>query len=405
MIIFAKRHFSSSNAGLFSFVINFAIYIRASIDILIRFAKKAFMPFIDIVSILFAMDFLKSYWEINHKHSLGLYPPEFMNQAVPIYILIWLTCIYLSGGYDKGGLKFLKILQAVFIGTVIISSATNFLDQYRFSKALVILGGAYTAVSFIRFILHYIKFGNIKLGQNIDKKIVLVGDNGEVLRVYNLLISSGLKVNIAGVVVVKDASFEYIPELYLGNIDRIDEIVEIYDINELIFCSKDLPANQIIELMTRLDSTKIDYKIVPDESNYVIGSNSKNKAGDLYTVDVQLQLLNKTSIRNKRFLDICVSLFFIITFPLLIFMVKNIAGFVANIFSVLIGSKTWVGLKFHDKRVSKNVKNGIINPSSHLSNDILDEVTAKRLDLIYAKEYETNIDINLITRSIALLGN
>jgi hypothetical protein len=243
------------------------------------------------------------------------------------------------------------------------------------------------------------------LGQNIDKKIVLVGDNGEVLRVYNLLISSGLKVNIAGVVVVKDASFEYIPELYLGNIDRIDEIVEIYDINELIFCSKDLPANQIIELMTRLDSTKIDYKIVPDESNYVIGSNSKNKAGDLYTVDVQLQLLNKTSIRNKRFLDICVSLFFIITFPLLIFMVKNIAGFVANIFSVLIGSKTWVGLKFHDKRVSKNVKNGIINPSSHLSNDILDEVTAKRLDLIYAKEYETNIDINLITRSIALLGN
>lgn len=407
MIIFARRHFSSSNAGLFSFLINFAIYIRASIDIIIRFIKRAFLPTLDIISIYYGMDFLKTYWEINHKHTIGLYPPEFMNIVVPSYIFIWLTSIYFSGGYDKEGSKVLKVLQGILIGTVIISSISNFVDVYRFSKALVILGGIYTFVSFkgIRLIFHYIKHGNINLGENTDKKIILVGDNGEALRVYNLLATSGLKDNIVGIVSVRDKVFEHNQELYLGSIDRLEDIIEIYAINEIIFCSKDLPANNIIELMTQLDSSKVDYKIVPDESNYVIGSNSKDKNGDLYTIDVELQLLKNTSKRNKRFLDMCVSIFFVFTLPIMLILVKNRLGFLVNLTKVLIGKKSWVGLKYYDKTLSKNIKNGVLNPSSHLASSMLDDASAKRLDLIYAKEYETNIDINIISRSISLLGN
>ena len=406
MIIFAKHHFSSSNAGLFSFVINFAIYVRASMDIFVRFLKRAALPSVDVMSIFLGMSYLKSYWEINHKHSLGLYPSEFMYQAVPAYIFIWLGALYLSGCYDKGGLKLLKVFQAILIGTLVISSISNFVDSYRFSKALVILGGAYAALSFIsiRLILHYIKFGNIKLGQQIDKKIILVGDNGEALRVYHLVISSGFKSNIAGIVGVKDESFEHQPDLFLGKINRLDEIVEIYEVNELIFCSKDLPANAIIELMTQLDSTKIDYKIVPDESNYVIGSNSKDKAGDLYTVDVQLQLMTNITRRNKRILDILTSISFLIMLPIMIFVVKKPLGFIANIFEVLIGKISWVGLKYKDKTLNKNVKKGVLNPSSHLSNTVLDEQTSRRLDMIYAKDYETTTDINIITRALASLG-
>ncbi|MEY3451159.1 MAG: hypothetical protein RL711_985 [Bacteroidota bacterium] len=406
MIIFANHHFSSSNAGLFSFVINFAIYIRAFFDIAIRFVKRAYLPVLDMLSIFIGMDFLKSYWEINHKHSLGLYPIEFMHQAVPAYIIIWLGSIYLSGCYDKGGLKLLKVFQAVLIGTLMISSITNFIDSYRFSKALVVLGGIYTVLSFIgiRLILHYIKFGNIKLGQQVDKKIILLGDNGEAMRVYQLLVASGMKSAIAGIVGVKDCQFELDHDLYLGKIEQLDEIVKIYEVNELIFCSKDLPANVIIELMTQLDSTKIDYKIVPDESNYVIGSNSKDKAGDLYTVDIQLKLMSKVSRRNKRILDLFSSLCFLILFPVLVFIVKKPLGFFTNIVNVLIGKKSWVGLKFNDKSLTKHVKAGVLNPSSYLSSSIIDESTAKRLDMIYAKDYETTSDINIISRSLMYLG-
>jgi hypothetical protein len=203
---------------------------------------------------------------------------------------------------------------------------------------------------------------------------------------------------------VKDCQFELAQDLYLGKIEQLDEIVNIYEVNELIFCSKDLPANVIIELMTQLDSTKIDYKIVPDESNYVIGSNSKDKAGDLYTVDIQLKLMSKVSRRNKRILDLFSSLSFLILYPVLVFIVKKPLGFMANIVSVFIGKKSWVGLKFNDKSLTKHVKIGVLNPSSYLSSSIIDDSTAKRLDLIYAKDYETTSDINIISRSLAYLG-
>jgi lipopolysaccharide/colanic/teichoic acid biosynthesis glycosyltransferase len=136
----------------------------------------------------------------------------------------------------------------------------------------------------------------------------------------------------------------------------------------------------------------------------VIGSNSKDKAGDLYTVDIQLKLMSKVSRRNKRILDLFSSLCFLILFPVLVFIVKKPLGFLANIVNVLIGKKSWVGLKFNDKSLTKHVKAGVLNPSSYLSSSIIDESTAKRLDMIYAKDYETTSDINIISRSLMYLG-
>ena len=47
--------------------------------------------------------FIKNYWETNISSSRkeGIIPLMFVYIAVPIYILIWLLSVYLSGGYDK----------------------------------------------------------------------------------------------------------------------------------------------------------------------------------------------------------------------------------------------------------------------------------------------------------------
>src|SRR5205809_5262589 len=47
MIIFAKKHFSSGNAGMFSLLINLAIYLRAGAAIAIRFFKQALPVLLD----------------------------------------------------------------------------------------------------------------------------------------------------------------------------------------------------------------------------------------------------------------------------------------------------------------------------------------------------------------------
>lgn len=404
MIIFARNHFNSSNAGLFSFLINFAIYIRASIDVISRFVSRAWQPVLDVLFLYYGIGEIKSYWEINHKHTLGFIPNDFMTVVVPVYIFIWITSIYFSGGYDKP-FKVLKTIRGVIVGTIIISSITNFVDVYRYSKALILLGGFYTASLFIisRWVFHFIKYGNVKLGENIDKKVVLVGDFEESNRVINLIKQSNQKLNIIGFVAINDVNKTN--PLFLGVIDRLSEIVQIYNANELIFCSKDIAAHQIIELMTQFDSNKIDFKIVPDNTNFVIGSNSKDSQGDLYTIDIQLHLFERNSLRSKRLLDVIMSLLFLLMIPLMLFIVNKPLSFIKNIFSVLFNIKTWVGLTTKEQfgNNKKYINAGVVSPTSGLKIDLNDVNTVKRLELLYAKNYETGIDLDIIFRNIKLL--
>lgn len=403
MIIFARNHFNSSNAGLFSFLINFAIYIRASIDVISRFVTKAWLPVLDIVLLYLGIEEIKNYWEVNHKHTIGFIPSDFMTVVVPVYIFIWLISIYLSGGYDKP-FKVLKTIRGVIIGTIIISSITNFVDIYRYSKALILLGGFYTASLLIisRWVFHFIKYGNISLGDNIDKKVILVGNIDESNRVINLIKQSNQKIDIIGFVAINDEDKSN--HLYLGVIDRISEIVPIYNANELIFCSKDIAAHQIIELMTQFDSNKIDFKIVPDNTNFVIGSNSKDSQGDLYTIDIQLQLFEKNSIRNKRIVDIFMSIMLLLISPIMVFVVKKPIEFIKNIFGVFFNSKTWVGLTIKEQfGNNKYLKSGILSPTSGLNIETTDINTVKRLELLYAKNYITRLDIDILIRNLKVL--
>src|SRR6185369_9558268 len=47
MKIFADKHFSKSNARLFSLFISFAIYFRAGVAILSRLMRRIFLPLFD----------------------------------------------------------------------------------------------------------------------------------------------------------------------------------------------------------------------------------------------------------------------------------------------------------------------------------------------------------------------
>ena len=150
MIIFAKKHFSQKNARLFSFLINIAIYLRALIAIALRFLNKIFLPFIDAAFIFSGVYFITEYWQQNFLflHG-GHYPPEFISIVVPAYILIWLISVYIIGGYDKP-IKLMKIFQGLFIGTMIILVIYALLsEEYRFSRALIILGAVWSLVSML----------------------------------------------------------------------------------------------------------------------------------------------------------------------------------------------------------------------------------------------------------------
>ncbi len=405
MIIFARKHFSQKNAKLFSFFINTAIYLRAFIAIINRSFNRIFLPLADTALIFTGFFFIKNYWEQNILFTKGgHYPMEFMTIAVPAYIFVWLLSVYLCGGYDKP-IKPTKILQGLVTGTLIILVVYALLsEELRFSRALIVMGAAWSLLSMfiIRIILNILKLKNFKFETGKNRNFVIVGDKEETERVTSLLKQTSINPGLIGLVNINDTNNE--GNGFIGNINQIKEIIEIYKIDEVIFCSKNMVTQEIIDKMSELKDTLVDYKIAPPESLYIIGSNSIDTSGDLYVVNIN-SISKFSNKRNKRFFDIMASLLLIIISPALLFFVKNTTGFFRNIFLVLFARRSWVGYNRNEESNKlPAIHKGILNPSDAFQKRTLDNEMITRLNMIYARDYRIMNDINILIKGIKELG-
>jgi GT2 family glycosyltransferase len=406
MIIFAAKHFSQGNARLFSFLINIAIYLRAGMAIMQRFISRAALPLIDGLVFFLGMYFLTGYWETKVK--VLNYPPVFLSVVVPVYVLIWLFSMYLSGGYDRP-LRIIKSVRGIVSGTIFILVVYALLsEEYRFSRALIIIGTAWAslAVVVLRLLLSMTGLKEFTLERNEKKHLVIVAGPEEGKRVLSLLQLSGSPVNFIGFVSPNEVNDKTpYSGFLLGSLNRLKDITELYGVNEVIFCARDLSSQNIISNMLSLSKPELEYKIAPPESLFIIGSNSIDDQGDLYLVDVNA-ITNRTNRRNKRLFDIAASLIMILLFPLLIFKVSNPAGWLMNIFRVLGGKYSWVGLIDHSSGsgTSSRIKKGILHPADGLSASAPDDETAQRLNAIYARDYKVEKDFSILLRAVKVLG-
>jgi GT2 family glycosyltransferase len=414
MVIFAQKHFAPGRAGLFSLLINAAIWLRAGAAILERLVVRLAPLLLDAGLIWGGMYFLKDYWEDNHKFVPGNYPPEYMEVAVPVYIVVWLVSVFLSGGYDPP-VRTSRVVRGVFVGTLIISAASNFLDAWRFSKALIILGGAWAVAALVgrQLLTHFIKYRNLHLSERRQKNIAIVGSGPESRRVRTLLEQAQVSARVIGYVSVGEGpataeesnspSYQF-TDSPLGELRQLADIIRLYSLNELIFCGKDLPASQIITLMLSLPADPpVAYKILPEDSQYIIGSSSKDSPGDYYTLDIALNLYQPQQARAKRLLDVLTSAGLLLTAPLLVWFQPKKAGFLRNCVSVLLGNRTWVGLRHLDGPA--RAVPAVLSPAeAAVSAAPLNEVTLRRLELLYAKDYEPGTDLRVMWNCRSRLG-
>ena len=403
MKIFAKKHFSGSRAGFFSALLNIAIYMRAVFALAGRVIKKLALPLLDAVIIFGGMLLIKEYWEYYIKYiEGGKYPGEYVFINIPVYIVIWILSVYFSGGYDRSS-NALRIIRGVFWGTIIISAVYGFLPEtYRFSRGMIIAGAAFTTFALIieRIILHFIRYKNFRFGQRPEKKILIIGNKTEAERVMQLLNKLHISENILGYVSAGEKTANH--ENEIGTITQLNDLIEIYRANELIFCSADVPNTEIIQQMLQCGN-QIDYKIIPPNSESIIGSNSKNTSGDLYAADVELKITSPGNKRSKRLIDIFFACYLLLTFPAQ-FMIIRKGGFFRNAFLVLAGKKSWVGYFPAETERLPHIRPGILTPLDGFRQKELDPATIARLNVLYAKDYRPSNDVEIIMKSYRSLG-
>jgi GT2 family glycosyltransferase len=409
MVIFARKHFAASRAGLFSVLINGAIWLRAGLAVAQRLATAATPVLLDAALLFAGMYVLKSYWEVNQKYVRVPYPPQYMLVAVPLYIVAWLTTTWLSGGYDRPA-RASRVVRGVAVGTVLISAVSNFFDAWRFSKALIMLGGGWAVAALVgrRMLSHWLRHGNFRLSEARPKTLAIVGSEAESQRVRQLLAQAQVPAKIIGYI-TPDAPEHTLPSPtptladHLGTVAELPELLRLYGLTELIFCGQDLPASQIIGLMASLPARPpVAYKILPAGSQYIIGSSSKDAPGDYYSLDRSWRLAHPAQRRNKRLLDLTTCLVVLALSPVLIWGQRRPGGLLRHVGQVLRGRRSWVGLRYLPEASRYPA---VLSPADVVP----DAATAgspalARLERLYAQDYEPGLDLGVLWRGWRRLG-
>ncbi len=406
MVIFARKHFTQKNARLLTNLINIAIYFRALVAILSRFIRQLIMPVADGALLFAGMVFIKEFWSRPRIYpGGGDYPQEYLHYIVPFYIFIWLISIFFNGGYDKP-LKLRKSVQGMLVGTVVILVFYALLpEQMRFSRGMILLGTLWGTIALpaFRLILHWLGVEWIQLGEKKSKRLLIIGDENETKRVSEILKESRIKPDFIGF--ADPTENREVKDIYLGNLSQVKDIISIYKIDEVIFCSGNIQHQAIIDKMAEWQETSVDYKIAPEDSLSIIGSNSIDTRGDLYTVDIST-IAKSANRRNKRLLDVLFALLALTMSPLLIFTQKKPGNFLINIFKVLWGKRSWVG--YHQGRKSAvhlpKIKPGVLTPVTMLSDNNLSEEMIDKANMLYARDYSVVKDFNIIIKSFRNLG-
>ncbi len=404
MVIFARKHFSQKNARIFSFLIHLAIYFRAAIALLSRFIRRIFWPALDAALIYGGFYYLTGYW--GHQvfaSETPYYPPAFMHLMVPAYIMCWLAAVFISGGYDRP-VRLFRIVRGIIWGTIAILVIYALLPIHlRFSRALILLGSLWALFSMLlsRSIYTIIKEKTLHFSSPANKRVIIAGDGKEADRILHMLRLSG-NTSFIGLVSLKTEKPQ--KEGYLGIISQLNEILDIYRINEVIFCAGDMPSQDIINHMSKLQNKQVNFKIAPPESLYIIGSNSIDTFGDLFTINVNAvnQPANK---RHKRLFDIAFSFLLLISMPLHIVFQKHRAGFIKNLLMAFVNKISWVG--YHPGTSTKKLpllKPGVLHPGDTIRNKVLPEETRNNLNNLYAKDYKVENDLLICIKAYRELG-
>lgn len=405
MAIFAKKHFSQKNAQLFSNLINFAIYLRATFAVLTRTVKHLILPLVDVIVFYLCINTFVNYYENYVKYAEGgAYPSELENYGIPIIIGIYIVSLLLNGAYVIPT-PFRRIIQGAFSGSLALLITYSLLSEdYRFSRAIILFTvlSSLIVLPLVRFILHLSAIRKFK--KNRKQRVAVVGKDEEVERINNFLLNSPNRAEIILKINADDGKNKQAVE-YDAMLYQLVDIIEIYDINEVIFCAKDVNSSAIINQMAVIKDKGVDFKIAPAESLYIIGSNSIQSSGEYYilTTDTLLKSVNQ---RSKRIFDIAMAVLAILFSPLLILISSHRKNYFKNTFRILYGSLSFVGFipleKMQDEQLK--VKKGLFSPVDLYTPEQLSQHSLEQLNLDYGREYTIWRDLDIILKNIKKLG-
>lgn len=389
MAIFAKKHFTARSAGIFPLLINGSIYLSATAALVRRFVERTFLLLLDLLLVfgtLALSPVVPQRWPIIQEVGIDL--------LIGGLVVGWSA---LFGAYDRPLRPFAPLMAMLAPAiTLFALLALGTLDRDVAIDLITMAGVWALAATIMRAVLFQLRIKGMGIRRKERERVLAIGTPAEARRTLALLWQTHFGLGRA-------VSVE--PEAPEAAVGALRERIARERIGEVVFCAQDLGWSRIISYLEQLRRRGTEFKIAQPGVSFIIGPSSIESLQDLFVLPAY-SVKDPGSQRNRRIVDLGVSLVVLLTFPLLAWMYAAPRQAVRNAWEVLWGRRTWVG--YAPPLPTSGRLPGL--PPSVLPPVPADELPPPgllrdRLNILYAKDQHLWHDLRTVFRSWRSLGN
>ena len=405
MSIYVGKHYTGWYGGAFRVLIRLAIWLTAGISFIKHNVLGNFLLIMDFALTFGIQTGLKKTWAVFYFDN----PDYYDNLASQLHTLgtsfTWVFFLWFFGHYDLNW-KPRRQWTGLFFGTACILIVYSLLpSEWRSSRFLIIAGALITLLATLltRKSSDWLLKNWLQKGRRQNYLIVALSENAKKIR--ETLLQNEPHANVIGFLYPQN-TLPADSKDYLNTIQNIGQVADLYKADNIVFSTDDLPMQHILDLMVQPDK-EVRYLITGSEETAMVSSNSSTSQGKFYHAASSFRLSQGLYIRLKRTIDVSVSLFVILFYPILTLTLSRNKDLFFSAFRVLNGKATWVGYLYSDQKVSPNEFLPPLKPSvwniEYLKNNqdylpIFPDNHA--LNQYYAKNYSPAIDLSIVYHKI-----
>jgi GT2 family glycosyltransferase len=397
MSLFVKKHATVSGSGLFSILINAAIWMRATISLVRQIVRKAALPVLDAFIIYGVFWFSKKIWILYFRPEI-VYSKSLLQSSFSGFSVLFLIVSYYTGLYQKR-FRFSQLFYSSAICLLIFLSVYSlFPETIRFSRGIVLMGSVLSFFILLlwRYLLLLIDFIE-REEEDTNLYTLVVGSEKEKDEVARLVQQTNTSPQIRGWISTSSENHA------LGSKSEITTILKGIPVKQLVLCESDQYSFKEIISFYEKNAGKLQLRLHATGSNSIVGSDSKEYSGEVIGEPNYLLHL-PVNRRLKRMLDVVLALLFLLGFPAHFIFNRHPFGLLLHCLQVLIFKKTWVGYTGNSFGLPQ-LRPSVLGPAGlpHSMNRLSSEAL-REANKWYAQEYSVMYDLITVFSHYKKLG-